>query len=168
MPCKEEDHSEYSSSDENKDDNWDVDSSSEPEGDDEDDVDYVIPTAKDKGKKKKSGNGKKTTRSKKINECKVCKLVFKDSDELNDHESTHDEKPTERDLTKCKKCDQLFLTPHELKSHTKKEHADVNAVHKCSKCDKSFGSKVNLKRHLAVHERHENGGGKKTISMHYM
>ena len=94
-----------------------------------------------------------------IYECKICKLVFEEEDELKIHQSTHEEQSK---FIKCEECDQKFPSHYKLKKHIGNEHKDVNVKHKCPKCNRLFATNARLEKHIAAkHQENENNGEKK-------
>ena len=74
--------------------------------------------------------------------CKICKKVFRDSNDLRNHDTQH-----KMEFYHCLVCAQVFRSLRSFEVH----QASHGAAHTCGVCKKTFQLKSSLTNHLPVH-----------------
>ena len=81
--------------------------------------------------------------------CEVCKEVFRDNQELRNHESTH-----HKELYRCMGCDTVCRSVRAFYNHRKTDH---EILYHCPypDCDNSYSLKTSLMNHEQKHSSHQ-------------
>lgn len=81
--------------------------------------------------------------------CHICKIRFKTFENLERHESKHENDQVVRKF-RCEECEAIFKTAAHLKQHVAFKHT-TNRKYQCNFCDLKFKYMGELRSHIIIH-----------------